>query len=297
MLGQTKTHGKAYSKGHSKTYGKGHSKTYGKEQDKAYSKEYSGELASSQSGNSSGKLFGNLANKRILFFVKKGEIFLHEHRHILLALQGAGAEISIIAQKASEPSSLKPPDLATLDLPISELDFSDHGINPLAELRTLRQVLRVFRERRPHIVIAYTIKPILYSALANRLFKLPRLLDFKDLDKEALNKEALNKEALNKEALNKESSIKSFRLIAFFTGLGRAFMSRSIFHRALSSLLCLLLRDATQLWVLNEHNRDLLRHRLPTRLAERVLLSNDMGIDLTRFQGKNKDKGKDKERA
>ena len=104
--------------------------------------------------------------------------------------------------------------------------------------------------------MAYTIKPILYSALAGLLLRLTSSLGSRGLH--------------------------NFRLIAFFTGIGRAFISRRLFHRALSSAVCLFLRDASQLWVLNEHNRDLLRRRLPQR-ADRVLLSFDMGIDFSRF--------------
>ncbi len=137
----------------------------------------------------------------------------------------------------------------------------------------MRQSFRLLRSQRPHIVVAYTIKPILYSALANLLLGL-RSLSRKDF-------------ARNNDYASKEEEIKSFRQIAFFTGLGRTFMSRQLFHRALSLFLCFLLRDASQLWVLNEHNRSLLRRKIPRR-ADRVLLSVDMGIDLSRFRGKRR---------
>ncbi len=188
---------------------------------------------------------------RILFFTKKGGVFFAEHRHILVALQRAGAQVAIAAQKTSrdEGDSLRG-KLASLKIAYHELPLSDYGLNPLLELRTLLCVARLFlrtRAQRAHvqIVVAYTIKPIFHSALA-RLLLMPLL---------------------------------RLRLIGFFTGLGRAFTRRSIFHRILTSCLCFLLRGATQLWVLNEHNRNLLRKRIPS-LADDILVSNDMGIDL-----------------
>ena len=244
--------------------------------------------------------YTRLSGKRILFFVKKGDIFLDEHRHILLALRQAGAEVSIAAQTALSVRALKSSGKGTpQSFPVSELDFSDHGIKPLAELTSLRQSFRLLRSQRPHIVVAYTIKPILYSALAShllglslRLSSLPvksRQFFHRSLSrKDSSNKEsARNKTSANKASASKEEEIKSFRLIAFFTGLGRTFMSRQLFHRALSLFLCFLLRDASQLWVLNEHNRSLLRRKIPRR-ADRVLLSVDMGIDLSRFRGKRR---------
>lgn len=192
-----------------------------------------------------------LAGVRILFFTKKGGVFFAEHRHILVALQRAGAQVAIAAQKTSrdEGDSLRG-KLASLKIAYHELPLSDYGLNPLLELRTLLCVARLFlraHARRAHvqIVVAYTIKPIFHSALA-RLLLMPLL---------------------------------RLRLIGFFTGLGRAFTRRSIFHRILTSCLCFLLRGATQLWVLNEHNRNLLRKRIPS-LADDILVSNDMGIDL-----------------
>jgi glycosyltransferase involved in cell wall biosynthesis len=43
------------------------------------------------------------------------------------------------------------------------------GLNPLADLQTLRALRRLFREEQSHRVLAYTAKPVIYSGLAARL--------------------------------------------------------------------------------------------------------------------------------
>ena len=43
------------------------------------------------------------------------------------------------------------------------------GTNPVADMRTLLALLALFRRERPHLVLAYTQKPIIYGGIAARL--------------------------------------------------------------------------------------------------------------------------------
>ncbi len=43
------------------------------------------------------------------------------------------------------------------------------GVNPLRDLRSLLGLMRLFRRTRPNLVLAYTIKPVVYGLLAARL--------------------------------------------------------------------------------------------------------------------------------
>jgi glycosyltransferase involved in cell wall biosynthesis len=47
------------------------------------------------------------------------------------------------------------------------------GTNPLADLRTLWALLRLFRRERPDALFAYTIKPVVYGTLAAWLARIP----------------------------------------------------------------------------------------------------------------------------
>ena len=188
-----------------------------------------------------------LAKQHLLFFAKKADIFLTEHRHILLALKRQGCHLSLIAQPPPSPLSQSIVDL----YPVR---FSDHGKNLLREALVCANITRLLFRLRPHIVVAYTLKPILYSALATTLLSL---------------------------------FLSPPRLVAVFTGLGRAFLQRTPFHNALTLLVRPLLRNAAQLWVLNEHNKTFLQTFLRLKSSARtseILLSKDMGIDLARFR-------------
>lgn len=43
------------------------------------------------------------------------------------------------------------------------------GVNPLADMRTLRALRKLMRQARPDLVVPYTMKPIVYGSLAARL--------------------------------------------------------------------------------------------------------------------------------
>lgn len=47
------------------------------------------------------------------------------------------------------------------------------GMNPFADLTTLRQFRKLFAEVRPDLVLAYTIKPVIWGLLAARLARVP----------------------------------------------------------------------------------------------------------------------------
>ena len=185
-----------------------------------------------------------LDKQHLLFFAKKTDSFLAEHKHILLALKQQGCRLSLIAQS----QSLTPQNI----LNIYPITFSDHGKNPLREAIVCAKIIRLLYRLRPQIIIAYTLKPILYSALSKTLLSplLPQPL----------------------------------RLVAVFTGLGRAFLQPSLLHKALTLLLRPLLRNAAQLWVLNEHNKTFLQTFLREKNTNKILVGKDMGIDLTRFR-------------
>lgn len=48
------------------------------------------------------------------------------------------------------------------------------GINPLSDLRYLFQLLKLMRDVKPDIILAYTIKPVIYGLLASRVLSIPR---------------------------------------------------------------------------------------------------------------------------
>jgi glycosyltransferase involved in cell wall biosynthesis len=60
-------------------------------------------------------------------------------------------------------------DLAALGVAYRRVPMARTGLNPLVDLRTLLAIAGVLRAERPDIVLAYTMKPVIYGGLAARL--------------------------------------------------------------------------------------------------------------------------------
>lgn len=59
--------------------------------------------------------------------------------------------------------------LTSFGIRCREVEISRTGLNPLADLKTLWLLIRLFREEKPDRILAYTIKPVLYGSLAARM--------------------------------------------------------------------------------------------------------------------------------
>ena len=57
-----------------------------------------------------------------------------------------------------------------------ELKFSRNSVNPVIELLSFVNFINLFRETAPNIVICYTIKPVIYSLLANYFIRRPKII-------------------------------------------------------------------------------------------------------------------------
>ena len=98
-----------------------------------------------------------------------------------------------------------------------------NGLNPTADLTTYWQLCRAFREIRPDIALAYTIKPVIWGGIASR-------------------------------------KVKSSRFFALITGLGFAFqhggISKKIFCMSICMLYRFALKNAEGVIFQNHNDRD-----------------------------------------
>ena len=124
-----------------------------------------------------------------------------------------------------------------------------NGLNPRSDLETWRTLRKIFRELQPDVILAYTIKPVVWGGLASY-------------------------------------AVPSTRFYALITGLGFAFQGNSPIRQLLSRLVSILyrlaLRRASKIIFQNPDNLNEFVERgiVP---ASKCLLINGSGVDIQRF--------------
>lgn len=98
--------------------------------------------------------------RRLLFVVNDAVFFLSHRLNIARAALEAGWEVHVATAPGPAVKHIEAEGFRQHTLPLSR-----SGANPLAELRTLWALFRLFRRLRPTLVHAVTIKPVLYSGL------------------------------------------------------------------------------------------------------------------------------------
>lgn len=106
---------------------------------------------------------------------------------LLRALLDAGYRVVAIA----------PPDgyetgLAMLGVEFEPITIDGRGMSPIADLRLLRDYVRVLRRLKPRAYLGYTIKPNVYGGLACRMLGIPRIANIAGLGTAFLRRDALN---------------------------------------------------------------------------------------------------------
>lgn len=90
---------------------------------------------------------------------------------LIAALLASGRRVLAVAPDLSPEISA---ELARLGAASMTAPMDRRGLNPLRDLATLAVLWRLFRATKAEIVIAYTVKPVVYGGLAARLAGVPR---------------------------------------------------------------------------------------------------------------------------
>jgi glycosyltransferase involved in cell wall biosynthesis len=90
---------------------------------------------------------------------------------LLKSLSRNGLDVTAMASGASKSDAAQIKELADtyIDYPVAR-----NGLNPIVDFKTFLSLKRVFTESRPDIVLAYTIKPIIWGGFAARITKTPK---------------------------------------------------------------------------------------------------------------------------
>lgn len=86
--------------------------------------------------------------------------------HLLKAMMDNGHEVYALGPERDEPTIER---LKTIGVNFVEIPMARTGLNPIEDLRTLGAIWSQIRKLSPDLVLAYTMKPIIYGLLAARM--------------------------------------------------------------------------------------------------------------------------------
>lgn len=109
--------------------------------------------------------------KRLLFVINDWGFFLTHRLALAIGARKEGYEVHIATPEPKSQAILQQPGFI-----YHTICLSRRGKNPLAELKTLRSIYRLYREVKPDLVHLVTIKPVLYGSLMARLAKVPAVV-------------------------------------------------------------------------------------------------------------------------
>ncbi|ARS27229.1 glycosyltransferase family 4 protein [Sphingomonas sp. KC8] len=122
------------------------------------------------------------------------------------------------------------------------------NLNPIEDARTLMALVRLFRDERPDIILAYTQKPIIYAGFAHRI-------------------------------------LRRGRFFPMVTGLGYAFSEQGHpwLRHMVAALYSVAVGRASAIIAFNADDRDELRHRGIARAPREIVLVPGSGVDMAYF--------------
>ncbi len=85
---------------------------------------------------------------------------------LLQVIKNSGTAVSALAD-ASDPGSEQ--ELAEQGIGYIRYPVQRNGMNPLKDLRTYFSLRSIFKKNKPNVVLAYTIKPVIWGGLALRV--------------------------------------------------------------------------------------------------------------------------------
>lgn len=101
---------------------------------------------------------------KVLFFANTDWYLYNFRRDLAQTLREQGNDVVLLSPAGEYAARLQALGYRWIDFPLSR-----RGMNPLAELRSLARLVRLYRREEPDLVQNFTIKCVLYGTLAARL--------------------------------------------------------------------------------------------------------------------------------
>lgn len=109
---------------------------------------------------------------KLLFFVTVDWFFCSHFLERAMAAREAGYEVTVLTHVSQHRSTIE-----TAGLRLIPLSIDRRSLNPIATLRTLWQLIAVFRREQPDLLHQIALKPILLGGLAARMSGVKRIIN------------------------------------------------------------------------------------------------------------------------
>lgn len=103
---------------------------------------------------------------KLLYVVNIPRFFLSHRMPLALAARQSGYDVQV-ATSVQDSDSVN--SILDQDLRLHPIPLSQHGMNPLSELRTINALRRLYSGLKPDLIHHISIKPVLYGGIAARL--------------------------------------------------------------------------------------------------------------------------------
>lgn len=184
---------------------------------------------------------------KVLFCDNSLRNFINFRGDVMQSFLQKGHEVVLIVPQMAGNESVALPK----GIRLYELQFNPNSINPIADIKFLISLWKIYRKERPNIAFHYTIKPNIYGTVAAKLARI--------------------------------------KAVAMVAGLGYMFTDNSLKKRIGRGLYKMALRLANKVFVLNEANKKiLLEQRFVTPKRVHLMKSGE-GVNLQKFPYREKD--------
>ncbi|MES9854329.1 MAG: glycosyltransferase family 4 protein [Candidatus Thiodiazotropha sp. LLP2] len=113
-----------------------------------------------------------MKHQLVLFVVNDAGFFLSHRLPLAIAAREKGYRVAVATPEGDGVEQIEAEGFRHYKVPLSR-----SGANPLAELKTIRDLYKLYRSLRPTLVHHVTIKPVLYGTLAARIAKVPAVVN------------------------------------------------------------------------------------------------------------------------
>ncbi len=110
---------------------------------------------------------------RFLLIAGFADSLIAFRKPLIVALLNKGLEVHVAAPELSTNQAVMS-ELTALGVVAHDIPMQRTGMNPLTDLRTLLALWQLMRKLKPHYVLGYTIKPVIYGTLAAWLARVPQ---------------------------------------------------------------------------------------------------------------------------